>query len=347
MTQDGSTPLLQEVMRRASARLVPLQAAIELTYGCNLRCKHCYIDQPVRKHTSDELSLEEWCDVLDQLVQMGTLSVYLTGGEILTRPDFFDIALEVKKRKFMLWLATNGVLIDADVAARLKELRPYWIAISLYGATAETHESVTGRAGSFARTVAAIRLLREQGLRVSAQGLLMDSNAQDGTALKELGESLGVDVTIGFQLAPTKGCAISPQQYEATYQALSTNASTSDYLLENYPRDSGPDICKAGKSICAVSPTGDVFPCLLMPLRVGNVREQSLEQIWHAQVSPELERLRALRKEDLTSCRNCDKALFCDRCMGVALGETGSLTGRPDSVCRYAAMRAQLYKERI
>jgi radical SAM protein with 4Fe4S-binding SPASM domain len=333
-------PLMHEVMRRAAANLVPLQACVELTYRCNLRCKHCYIDLPLRQHAADELSAREWCDVFDQLLEAGTLSLLLTGGEILTRPDFFDIAFEAKRKKFQLWLATNGTLIDADVAATMEKLRPYWVAISLYGATVETHEAVTTQSGSFEATVRAIRLLREQGMRVTIQALLMDSNMREGAAISDLAASLGVGIHIGYELVPTKGCALSPQQYEATYKKIEAYVS-SEQLLEGFPTD-GPGTCKAGRGVCSISPTGDLFPCLLMPLKIGNVRERTFEQLWRGRPSEELKNLRSIRQEDLVECRDCEMASFCSRCPGVALGETGSLTGRPPSACRHAAIRARL-----
>ena len=344
MAEGLAKPLMHEVMRRAAANLVPLQACLELTYRCNLRCKHCYIDLPLRQQASGELSLREWCDVLDQLLEAGTLSLLLTGGEIFTRPDFFEIAFEAKRRKFLLWLATNGTLVDSDVATTVKALRPYWVAISLYGATAETHEAVTTQTGSFEATVGAIRLLREQGLRVTIQALLMDSNVREAAAITDLAASLCVGVHIGYQLVPTKGCALSPQQYEATFKQIEAYLP-SERLLEGFPAD-GPRTCKAGTGVCAISPVGDVFPCLLMPLKVGSVREQTFEELWRTHPSEELRYLRSIRKEDLTECRDCEIASFCNRCPGVALGETGSLTDRPPSACHHAAIRARHFERK-
>lgn len=342
MAESLAKPLMHEVMRRAAANLVPLQACLELTYRCNLRCKHCYIDPPLRQHASDELSAVEWCGVFDQLLEAGTLSLLFTGGEILTRPDFFDIAFEAKRKKFLIWLATNGTLINADVAATVKRLRPHWVAISLYGATAQTHEAVTGQRGSFEATVGAIRLLREQRMRVTIQALLMDSHLWEAAAVQELAASLDVGVHLGYELVPTKGCALSPQQYEATYKELEAYLPA-ERLLAGFPAD-GPGTCKAGIGICAISPVGDVFPCLLMPLRVGSVREQTFEELWRTHPCEELRYLRSIRKEDLVECGDCEIASFCNRCPGVALGETGSLTGRPPSACRHAAIRARLFE---
>ncbi len=190
----------------------------------------------------------------------------------------------------------------------------------------------------------AIRLLREQGLRVTIQALLMDSNVREAAAITDLAASLCVGVHIGYQLVPTKGCALSPQQYEATFKQIEAYLP-SERLLEGFPAD-GPGTCKAGTGVGAISPVGDVFPCLLMPLRVGSVREQAFEELWRTHPSEELRYLRSIRKEDLTECRDCKIASFCNRCPGVALGETGSLTGRPPSACHHAVIRARHFERK-
>jgi radical SAM protein with 4Fe4S-binding SPASM domain len=340
-------PLMHEVTRRAAANLVPIQAGLELTYGCNMVCKHCYIDLALRRNASEsgELSTREWLDVLEQLVEMGTLSLLLTGGEILTRSDFFEIAFEAKRKGFLIWLATNATLIDSRVATNIKELGPQCVGVSLYGATAEGHESVTSRAGSFEATVGAIRRLRERGVPVIIQALLMDSNVQQARDVLELGSELDAGVHLGYELAPTKGCALSPRHHEVTFKQLEAYLPL-EKIREEFPRER-PGVCQAGRATCTISPTGDVFPCLMMPLRVGSVRERSLEEVWRNDPSEDLVYLRSIDEEDLTECQDCNIASFCNRCPGVALGETGSLTGRQPSACRHAAFRARCFEEDV
>jgi radical SAM protein with 4Fe4S-binding SPASM domain len=342
VTLGPAQPLMHQVMRIASANLRPLHACLELTYRCNLHCRHCYIDPCLRQSPSHELTAGEWGGVLDQLRDAGTLSLLLTGGEIFTRPDFLDIAFEAKRRKFLLWLVTNGTMISSADAFRLKALRPYWTGISLYGASADTHEAITGCVGSFEATVGAIKLLKEQGLRVMIQAMLMDENVRDASAILDLAASMDVAVHMSHELVPTKGCALGPLQYEAAFEGLEACVSP-ERLLEGFPAD-GPSMCRAGRGVCAISPTGEVSPCLLMPLRVGSVRESTFEELWRTHPSDELEDLRSIDEQDFSECRGCEIAAYCNRCPGVALGEAGSLTGRPLSACRHAAVRFRLHE---
>ena len=85
VSETSTQPLLHRAMSRAARHLIPFQVTLELTYRCNLRCKHCYIDEPAE----GELSLTEWKGALDQLASAGSLYLLITGGEPLARSDFF------------------------------------------------------------------------------------------------------------------------------------------------------------------------------------------------------------------------------------------------------------------
>jgi len=340
-------PLMYEVMRRATERLVPLQVAIELTYRCNLRCKHCYVDPSLRQNLSDELSTLEWYGVLDQLAAAGTLSLLFTGGEIFTRPGFFNIAFAARERGFQLMLLTNGTLVDAAAIANLKVLKPYQIGLSLYGATEKTHEAVTGYPGSFAATTNAIARLAESGLRVTVQATLMRENVHEASAIQRLAGRLGAQVLVDYQLTPTKNCSLTPQRLEASFAPIVRYLARDPVLGTAEPVAGGPTTCQAGKGICSISPLGDVFPCLMMPLRLGNLRQRKFQDLWRQHPSEALDYLRSLSTEDLEGCAECVNAPFCQRCSGVALSETGSLTACPPSARRYAAIRARIHHERL
>jgi radical SAM protein with 4Fe4S-binding SPASM domain len=86
-----------------------------------------------------------------------------------------------------------------------------------------------------------------------------------------------------------------------------------------------PDPCSAGKRYCAIGPTGDVMPCIMMPSVMGNVRQRSFRQIW--QESPLFHRLRALTVEDLHTCQSCDVKGACGRCPGLAMRRGQDIDG--------------------
>jgi len=339
----GDVPLLREVALRADQRLVPLHVSLEVTYRCNLHCKHCYVDRDLRDHPSDELSVAEWCGILDQLASAGALYLLLTGGEVFLRPDFLEIALAARERGFQFAILTNGTLVTPSIIDGLKEIRPHFVGISLYGATVSTHEAVTGCPGSFVATSEAISGLVAEGIQVVVQTTLMEDNIHEVEAIRDLVCRMGASLSLGYQIAPTKGCSPGPQQFEASFEAIACHLGESPGLA--LPgQATGPETCRAGRALCAVSPYGDVSPCLMMPLRLGNLRERGFSDIWRENPCDDLLYLRSLTGEDIEGCADCPEAAFCQRCPGAALAETGSLTGRQPSACRYAAIRARLYR---
>ncbi|MFC1893704.1 SPASM domain-containing protein, partial [Chloroflexota bacterium] len=137
----------------------------------------------------------------------------------------------------------------------------------------------------------------------------------------------------------------APYSYEANqdelYHCLSLKEAKGAPVISE-----SNGVCKAGRGICSISPVGDVFPCLLMPLKVGNLRQTRFTEIWQANPSPDLTYLRSITWEDLSSCRDCSLARYCKRCMGVALSETGGLTKPAPSACRYTALKSEFFKRK-
>jgi len=170
----------EELERRDRERHIPRYAIFEITYRCNLSCMHCYLEEDTR----NELTTQEVFSIIDQLAQAGCLWITFTGGEVFTRVDFFEIAGYARKKNMALALMTNGTLIDEVVAERLKQLCFQRIAISLYGVTPEIHERVTRVEGSFSKTLRAIGLLREAGLKTRVMTPVMKEN------INEIGEIL-------------------------------------------------------------------------------------------------------------------------------------------------------------
>jgi radical SAM protein with 4Fe4S-binding SPASM domain len=332
-------PLLHSVMDRAAENLIPFQVSLELTHRCNLSCKHCYIDLPAK----EELSSGELKDVLDQLAEAGAMYLLLTGGEPLMRSDFFDIAFYAKKRGFVIMLLTNGTLITPEVARDIEKLKPMFVGISIHGATASTHDGITGRQGSFVSVIRAVELLRNLAVKVSLHTLLMDSNIHEAEAMRELAGGIGVYLHVDNQLVPTRSGSLAPFQYRASQAELRQHSCGE--LVGGIKASSGANgICKAGRGTCSITPKGDVFPCLLMPLKIGNLRQTKFAEIWQSNPSPELTYLRSITWEDMSSCKNCNLIEYCQRCMGVAFIETGDLTKPAPTACRNAALRSGLFK---
>jgi radical SAM protein with 4Fe4S-binding SPASM domain len=338
MVKKAAGSLMHDVLLQCSRENVPAQAVLELTYRCNLRCSHCYVDVA----EPDELTTEEWLSVIDELKAAGTIFLLFTGGEITLRRDLLEIAGYARRSGFFVGFLTNGSIMTPELARGIAGLKPFSVATSLYGATAKTHEYVTGREGSFQSTLEGIRLLVESGLAPTVQVLAMKSNLSELDRTIELVAGLGARAKIDLGLAPTKSgnefpFRLEPGPADFTRCGWRPGAPAKDEAACQ-------GTCKAGRAICSVSPSGNVFPCIMFPLKLGNLRYSSFDKIWGLEPRVELRYLRSIKRTDLDACGKCDLAAYCQRCTGIAYLESGRMIGPSPSACRQARVRWRLNK---
>src|SRR5438876_12388172 len=96
--------LLNEMSQKAFDMGVPISVHLDVTYRCNERCIHCYLDHD----DHGEMTLAEIRDVLDQLAEAGVFFLTLSGGEVLMRRDFFDIVAHARSLMFSVKVKTNA-----------------------------------------------------------------------------------------------------------------------------------------------------------------------------------------------------------------------------------------------
>jgi radical SAM protein with 4Fe4S-binding SPASM domain len=291
------------------------------------------------------MSLEEWKDVLDQLADAGTLYLLLTGGEPFSRSDFMELARYARHKGFVLMLLTNGTLLDRTVAGEVAKLSPLFVGLSLYGATASTHDAITGIPGSFDATIRGITLLKERGVPVKLQSMLMKANVHEAGGMRLFATELGVPLRLGYEMLPTKMGDPTPQRLRVDIGDFIKYVQP-EWLELSEEEGNSVTVCKAGRGVCSISPTGDVFPCALMPLNTGNLRTARFEDIWKTQPSDALRNLRNIKDQELSQCRECNLARYCAKCMGRNITETGQLTTPAPSACTTAALRSQHIQER-
>jgi radical SAM protein with 4Fe4S-binding SPASM domain len=325
------------LLARLRRERVPFSVLWELTHVCNLDCVMCYNvrqDQP-------ELTTAEGLDVLAQLAAAGTLRLTLTGGEILTRRDFFTIAGRARGLGFALDLKTNGTLITPVIADRLAALAPVQVDISLPGATAATSDAVMHGQHTLARILAGVRLLQERGLRVKLNSLLLDLNIAEQQQMVALARELGVYYEQVFKVSPADdGTLAAAAEGRQLSRAQMTDALAAD-AAPFTPRTllANTRTCGVGLSSCVISPYGVVYPCIELRIPAGDLRRQRFAAIWAE--APILHQLRARHTHgNLPECRVCPINTYCEgRCAGLAWKEHGNLYGGHTLACRHAQAR--------
>jgi radical SAM protein with 4Fe4S-binding SPASM domain len=352
----GASPESYAVISRvqdwAYQNLIPLNASLEITLRCNIRCLHCYNfdrDEPREACGKPELSADEILKVMDDLRAAGCLFLMLTGGEILSHPELFRFLDHARTLNLAVHLLTNGTMLRPGVAARLAAYENLQgVSVSLYGATAEVHDGVTQMPGSFRRSWEGINRLRNLGVIVRVKFILMRQNAHETAAMQAQAEALAlpymVDLTITARHDRSEGSLetrLEPAQLEALYRgplrALASSGAPKEATEESFP-------CNCARGNVAITATGDVLPCVSVPWAAGNVREQPFAEIWRS--SPVFQRIRGLRIADYEQCAPCAHRDHCTRNRGAAFLASGSYTGVDPFVCTTAEIAHRLADER-
>jgi AdoMet-dependent heme synthase len=193
----------------------------ETTAGCNLRCIHCRRITIADQLTPQDLTTAEAFKLVDQITAAGKPVFVLSGGEPLFRPDIFDIARYASEAGLPVALATNGTLIDASVAERVKASGVKRVSISFDGPDAATHDAFRGLPGAFEAAIRGFKALQAAGLPVQINTTVAKHNESQLEAMRILAKDLGAVALHLFLLVPV-GCGlqiseeqqISAQQYE-------------------------------------------------------------------------------------------------------------------------------------
>ena len=357
-----ATPVMDRLISRTVRKHQPLSVHFDLTYRCNERCVHCYLDHD----DHGELSTAECLAVMAELAQAGTLFLTFSGGEIFLRPDLYEILAEARRLHFDINLKTNALLVTPERAERLREFGVRRVQISVYSDIPEVHDAITRVPGSLQRTLAAIPLLLEQGLQVKLACPLMRENLLAYRGVMALAEKIGVPYVLDLTITPMmdgnegplahripvssllpviqepKLHACTPQPTAKAARAmkeyLAVIGSTVSSGIESEAYEDLP--CSAGHNSCYISPYGDVFPCVQLPQAAGNLRRKRFSEIWYH--APQLERLRGIRESQLPVCSRCEIRNYCERCPGLALMEGGDLLGAYERACELAEQKARL-----
>ncbi len=317
----------------------PFTVVWEISHKCNLKCKHC--SAATRRIDERELNTDEAKRVIDQLAEAGVCLLLFSGGEPLLREDFFELCSHAVDKGLAIGLASNGTLITKEIAKRLKKIGFYSIQISLDGATAETHDSFRSVPGSFDKAIEGIKNCIEQEIEISVAPTITNSNCEELEEIIYLAKRIGaVGVNI-YNFIPTGNGKLNSEcdvgfekrqiylnlmhkiKEEMAGKIRISSATTMEgfrVLIENEGKSLVKVLeffggCPAGRAYCAIEPNGDIYPCVFMPIAVGNLRSHSLNDIWH-----ESGVLKELRDRELLKggCAKCDVKYACGGCRSMA-----------------------------
>ncbi len=319
---------------------------VELTYRCNLHCVFCYNDVTLRGRM---LSLDDYRRLLADLERMGVFQVVLSGGEPLAHPEFFAIGVEARAKGFVVRVKSNGHALKREVAHRLRtEVDPFFVELSLHGATAATHERQTRVPGSFETLLVNLADAQEEGLRLRLNSTLTCWNEGEVERMFALADGLGIPLSFDPDLSirdngdrSPLALAPSPEGLRGLFRVLRERAGAAREAAERealrpaaddgLPAPSDGKHCGAGSSTAAIDPYGNVYPCVAWRVPSGNLHDSSIEEIWRG--SAALAEVRATTLEIPSRlAQQRGGAETSGFCPGTSWAQTGSPFELPPGV---------------
>jgi radical SAM protein with 4Fe4S-binding SPASM domain len=317
--------------RKADQQRVPVRAVVELTYGCNLRCVHCY--NPTHK-ARGELATEQFYAILDQLAEAGCLEIAFTGGEMFTRRDCFEIFAYAKEKGFAIVFFTNATMIAPAIAEEIKSLAPIMVEVSIYGATRETYERVTRIPGSFPRFLRGVRLLRDRHVPLVVKMPVMTLNQHEVQQARALVEGWGIRFVYCTEIFPRVDGLLEPLQYRLAPQEViridEIMVGSRKWRAEGGGKQDGACqsreglfTCMCGRNSLAVTPYGQMNLCVSLPIPAYDLRTGTVREGWRTLV--ELVDGANAKPGEAYECPTCDLKGHCRQGPMNAWLETGRL----------------------
>lgn len=325
----------------------PLWLLAELTYDCPLHCPYC--SNPVQmSERKDECDTETWKKVLSEAREMGAVQLGFSGGEPLLRKDLEALVAHASELGFYTNLITSGIGLTEKRIKGLKEAGLDHIQLSFQAANADENDLIGNKRHSFEQKLAVAKLVKQYDYPMVLNFCLTRQNIDKIADVLALSCELGGDfvelATVQYygwaylnrdHLLPTKEQLVAA---EATVNRFRDTQGDDEpkfiFVTPDY-YETRPKACMNGwaTTFLTVTPDGSALPChsaKILPLTFPNVKESSLEKIWHEDFS--FNKFRGL--DWLPSpCRDCDEK---EKDFGGCRCQAFMLTGdmhKTDPVC--------------
>ena len=182
-----------------------------LTDQCNLCCSHCWISPGFSQERQNSIPLADLIKTISEAKSLGLQSVKLTGGEPLLYRDIIGLLEYLVSEDLGILIETNGVLLDKNMVAALKDSNVDQISVSLDAATEALHDEFRGVKGSFRQVVNGLRLLSGSGLNFQVIMTVQRKNRKEIPALIRLCHELGAS---SLKINPLQPCGRAISAFE-------------------------------------------------------------------------------------------------------------------------------------
>ncbi len=304
------------------------------TNACNARCIHCSTD--ATKAFSDELITSEVKDMFTEFAQLGIFDIAISGGEPFVRKDIFEILQHIKDLGLKVGIGSNGSMITDQTLKKLKEIGVDRLQISIDGLES-THDKVRHWKGLYKKSVNAILSAIGFGLNVHVCFTAHKYNYQDINPVTDECLLWGVKRFNLSRIVPTgrgelsldlpndvwKTICMDFEKKKKRYPTqMEFTTHLSQQILVNPELDCQDGFigCQAGIGQGCIDSRGEVYPCVLLPIEIGNIKKNSFKDIWKNSKTIKTLKNRENLKGECHSCNLRDK---CGGCRAIGYAKTG------------------------
>ena len=287
-------------------------ANIELLTKCNWTCEHCYLDE----HTYLGYKTSEVLDIINQIKALGAMEIAFTGGEIFLRKDILKIIEYARKKFLRVTLLTNASLLDEDIISKLALVRIKEVSTTIFSMQEGIHDSITKTKGSLNKTLNNIKKLKAAGIRVEIKTPILKKNYKVVEEIKEFAEINGFKFSTSLRITDTNNGVslgnIKLNESQLNYAVKYLGNLKQQRNQESYGRNLA---CPEINYSISIDSFGNVFPCLSLRTKLGNIYEEPLKEIWNSALRNNIV---GVKKNELYECISCELSEFCSRCPGAA-----------------------------
>lgn len=280
-----------------------LGSCIEVTRRCNLKCVMCDI---WKEQDKEELTLGQLKNLFRQLKDLKCKNINLTGGEPLLRKDISEIVSYAKKLGMHITLFTNGVLLNKEIAWKLRQNNIDGVNLSIDG-IGRVHDKIRGVPCTYLKVINALEILKKYNIRTTINPIVMDYNIDQLPSLVGLAKKYGA--SIDFSLLALYGDTDEEEWikdgkclYDIIPKMPMEYKGRIKFIADRFNNFNKLNKCTMPYDRISIKSNGDVVPCFYLPT-FGNIRERPLAEIWHSEKAKEMKKLAYQRSFE--NCKRC------------------------------------------
>lgn len=323
---------------------------MEMTYKCNLRCIHCY---NAKNDFRSQISINDAKRIIDEARLLGCFNLTLSGGECTLDDDFVEILEYAHQKKMNISIFTNAQSLydNPQLLQKLIDMYPYKIGISIYSSIENKHDFVTDVKNSFNKSITVLKNLAKAGINTEFKSVQLSETVNGWKETLRLAYQNNSFPNLDITLTPTIDGDTKTRKHSISDKMiweLCVDPDSPLYLGQfDEPKMPKPNEtpCFAGIRTLTITPTLDVRGCVSLPFKFGNLKTQSLLDIWKESVKEKTGKLYKWQNLKLSVFKDCfkhDYCRFCNFCPAMGILENGKYS-KSEELCRIAKIKHKAF----